>query len=290
MNSLNFDLHNHTNASDGVLTANALVALAHRNGCDALALTDHDTVANVAAAAACAHSLGLRFVAGVEVSVSWVASGDIDSPLTTIHIVGLNIDPTNQTLLAGLASVRGGRISRGREIARQLVEAGLPDIFDDAFALAQNKEMLARTHFGRALVARGIVPDIATAFKRFLTPGNPGYTPHRWASLEDAVAWILAAGGVAVIAHPARYKLSNTEMDTLLREFKALGGQGIEVVTSSHSPDETTRFAARCKAFNLYASRGADFHGLVETPVEPGTLPLLCDVDRDLRPVWQLFH
>ncbi len=290
MNSLNFDLHNHTSASDGVLTADELVSLAHRNGCDALALTDHDTVANVAAAAACAHALGLRFVAGVEVSVSWLAKGNIDRPLTTIHIVGLNIDPTNLTLLEGLASVRGGRISRGKEIARQLVDAGLPDIFEDAFALAQNKEMLARTHFGRALVARGIVPDVSTAFKRYLTPGNPGYIAHRWASLEDAVAWILAAGGVAVIAHPARYKLSGTEMDVLLAEFKALGGQGVEVVTGSHSPNEYSHFAARCRAFGLYASRGADFHGPAETPIEPGALPLLSEVDRDLRPVWQLFH
>lgn len=290
LNTLNFDLHNHTNASDGVLAADELVLLAHRNGCDALALTDHDTVANVAAAAACAKALGLRFVAGIEISISWVAKGDIDSPLTTIHIVGLNIDPTNRALLEGIACVRGGRIARGREMAKQLVEAGLPDLFDDAFALAENKEMLARTHFGRALVSRGIVPDIATAFKRFLTQGNPGYIPHRWASIEDAVGWILGAGGVAVIAHPARYKLSTAEMDALFEEFKMLGGQGVEVVTGSHSANEYAQYAARCKAFGLYASRGADFHGPLETPVEPGTLPLLSEVDKDLKPVWQLFH
>ena len=289
LNSLNFDLHNHTSASDGLLAADALVKLAHHNRCDALALTDHDTVANVATAAACARDVGLRFIAGVEVSVSWVPSGDIDSAPTTIHIVGLNIDPASQILASGLASIRGGRILRGKEIARELVEAGLPDLFDDALAIAENKEMLARTHFGRVLVSRGIVPDIPTAFKRFLTPGNPGYVQHRWASLEDAVGWILAAGGVAVIAHPARYKLQKTEVDTLIAEFKSLGGQGVEVVTGSHTPSEFAHWAARCKASGLFASRGADYHGPAETPVEPGCLPLLCDVDRDLKPVWQLF-
>jgi predicted metal-dependent phosphoesterase TrpH len=289
LNELNFDLHNHSNASDGLFSAAELVTLAHRNGCDALALTDHDTVANISAAKACADEVGLRFISGVEISVSWVAKGDIDSPMTTIHIVGLDIDATNNTLLDGLASVRGGRIIRGKEIAKQLVEAGLPDIFPDAYAFAENKEMLGRTHFARALVARGIVPDVAQAFKRFLTPGNPGYIPYRWATLDDAVAWIKAAGGHAVIAHPARYKLSAQELDTLFAEFKALGGEGAEVVTGSHAPDEYGPAARRCKHFGLYASRGADFHGPDETPVEPGRLPKLSDIDRDLRPVWHLF-
>ena len=290
LSQLNFDLHNHTSASDGLLSADELVRMAHQNGCDAVAITDHDTVTNIAAGQASAAAIGLRFISGVEISVSWVAVDDIDSPLTTIHIVGLNIDATNETLLAGLQSVRSGRIIRGREIAKQLVDAGLPDIFDDAYAFAENKEMLGRTHFARALVARGIVPDIGSAFKRFLTQGNPGYIPHRWASLADAVAWIRAAGGIAVIAHPARYKLSSGEFDALFDEFKALGGQGVEVVTGSHAPNEYAAAGARCKAFGLFASRGADFHGLAETPVQPGKMALLSDVDRDLVPVWQLFH
>ena len=288
MNELNFDLHNHSNDSDGLFSAAELVSLAHRNGCDALALTDHDTVANISAAKACADEVGLRFISGVEISVSWVAKGDIDSLMTTIHIVGLGIDEENRELLDGLASVRGGRIIRGKAIAKQLVAAGLPDIFADAFALAENKELIGRTHFARALVARGIVPDITHAFKRFLTPGNPGYLPERWATLEDAVKWIKGAGGHAVIAHPARYTLSERELDTLCAEFKALGGEGVEVVTGSHSPDEYGPAARRCKSFGLYASRGADFHAPDETPVEPGRLPKLSDIDRDLKPIWQL--
>ncbi len=289
MNSLNFDLHNHTNASDGLLSADALVALAVQNGCDALALTDHDTVANVDAATKAAAAAGLHFVAGVEISVSWVAAGDIDSLPTTIHIVGLGIDAANPTLLAGLASVRDGRIIRGKSIAGQLIDAGIPDIFPDAWALAENKEMLGRTHFARALVARGIVKDVGSVFRRFLTPGNPGFVPHRWASLTDALSWIQSAGGVAVIAHPGRYGFDKTRLGALYQEFRQLGGKSIEVVTGSHSPAEFAAFAAHCKAFDFFASRGADFHGLDESSFQPGTLPRLNAIDRDLRPVWQLF-
>lgn len=290
MNKLNFDLHNHTSASDGVLSSEELVALAARNGCDALAITDHDTVSGIAAGALAAARLGLKFIPGVEISVTWSPAGDVDARETTIHIVGLGIDVANAALVQGLASVRGGRIARGREIARLLVEAGQPDVFDDAFQFAENKEMLGRTHFARALVARGIVPDIAAAFKRFLTPGNPGYVPFRWASLSDAVKWIHAAGGVAVIAHPARYRLDSSDMDKLFTEFRALGGEGVEVVTGSHDPSEYAPVARRAKAHGLFASRGADFHAAHETPKEPGTLPTLADVDRDLKPVWGLLE
>ncbi len=289
LNSLNFDLHNHSNASDGLLAAAALVQLAKNNGCDALALTDHDTTANLAVATAAAKAVALHFIPGVEISVSWVAQGDIDALPVTVHIVGLNIDANNPQLQDGLASVRGGRIIRGKAIARQLAEAGIADIFDEAWALAENKEMLGRTHFARALVARGLVKDVGSVFKRYLTSGKPGFVPHRWASLDDAVAWIRAAGGVAVIAHPGRYGLEKNALKLLFDEFKAMGGQSIEVVTGSHSPAEYASFAAHCKAFGFYASRGADFHGLNETLAGPGQLPRLSDVDRDLRAVWQLF-
>ncbi len=290
LNSLNFDLHNHTNASDGTLSATALIALAQKNGCDAVALTDHDTVTNIAEAANSAASVGLRFIAGVEISVSWIPQGDVDSLSSTVHIVGLDIDPTNRILLDGLASVRSGRIIRGKAIARQLATAGIGEIFDEALALAKNKEMLGRAHFARALVARGIVKDVSTVFKRYLTPGNPGYVPHKWADLAEAVAWIRAAGGVAVIAHPGRYGLAKNELAALFNEFKDLDGHAIEVVTGSHSPAEYASFAAHCKAFDFFASRGADFHGIEESSVEPGRLPRLNEIDRDLRPVWQLFN
>jgi 3',5'-nucleoside bisphosphate phosphatase len=292
LNTLNVDLHNHTAASDGILSADALIALAHENRCDAFAVTDHDTMANVEAARIASEACGMPFVSGVEISVSWRAADDIDSPSKTIHIVGLNVDASNSALDAGLQAVRGGRLRRGRLIADTLMAAGIDDIFDDALALAENKEMLGRTHFARALIARGVVKDTATAFKRFLTPGNPGYVPHQWASLADAVSWIRGAGGVAVIAHPGRYNLDargKNGINALFGEFKDLGGQAIEVVTGSHSPNEYAPFAKRCKEFGFFASRGADFHSAHETPAIPGSLPTLEKVDTNLQPVWALF-
>lgn len=287
--SANFDLHNHTNASDGILSAEALVRLAASNGCEALAITDHDSMDNVLPAMTAAREVGLRLIAGVEISVSWVAAGDIDSPSKTIHIVGLNIDPQSTVLIDGLASVRDGRLARGRAIAASLDDVGIPNIFDDAYALAENKAMLGRTHFARALVARGIVRNVGQAFQRYLTPGHPGYVPHQWARLTDAVSWIRAAGGEAVVAHPGRYGLAEKPLKALFSEFKELGGCAVEVVTGSHSPSEYASFAARCKEFGFLASRGADFHSITETPDAPGTLPTLDQIDRQLRPVWERF-
>jgi 3',5'-nucleoside bisphosphate phosphatase len=287
--SANFDLHNHTNASDGILSADALLRLAAENGCEALAITDHDSLDSVRPAIVAAKEVGLRFIAGVEISVSWIAAGDIDSPSKTIHIVGLNIDPDSVALNDGLAHVRGGRLARGRAISASLEDAGIPSTFEEAHALAENKAMLGRTHFARALVARGVVHNVGQAFQRYLTPGHPGYVPHRWASLADAVAWIRAAGGEAVIAHPGRYNLGEKPLKALFSEFKDLGGSAIEVVTGSHSPKEYAPFAARCNEFGFFASRGADFHGIAETPHAPGTLPTLDKIDCNLRAVWERF-
>lgn len=277
----NFDLHNHSTASDGLLAPAALVRLAAQNGCDALALTDHDTVDGIAEAAAAAREIDLDFVAGVEISVTWAP--DIDSKSTTLHIVGLNIDVAHDTLIEGLASVRNGRIDRARAIGADLERVGIPGTFDQACAYAENKTMISRTHFARALVESGHVKDVGGAFQKYLTPGKPGFVPHRWATLADAVGWIRAAGGVAVIAHPGRYNIDSAAMTQLLTEFKALGGAAIEVVTGSHTNKQFGEYAARAREFGLMASRGADYHGPGESAAEPGTLPLLPD---DLVPVW----
>jgi 3',5'-nucleoside bisphosphate phosphatase len=277
----NFDLHNHSTASDGLLAPAALVRLAAQNGCDALALTDHDTTDGIAEAADAANAMGLAFIAGVEISVTWAP--DADSKSTTLHIVGLNIDPQHETLLTGLASVRNGRIDRARAIGADLERVGILGTFDQAYAYAENKTMISRTHFARALVDSGHVKDVGSAFQKYLTPGKPGFVPHRWATLADAVGWICAAGGVAVIAHPGRYNINSGAMTQLLTEFKALGGAAIEVVTGSHTNKQFGEYAARAREFGLLASRGADYHGPGESAAEPGTLPLLPD---DLTPVW----
>jgi predicted metal-dependent phosphoesterase TrpH len=277
----NFDLHNHTAASDGLLSPAALVDLAHRNGCDGLALTDHDTVDGLREADGAAQERRLRFIHGVEISVTWTPSREAKS--TTLHIVGLGIDAENPQLAAGLESIREGRIARARRIGDDFARIGMPGMFDAAYALAENKSMLGRTHFARALVNAGRVTEVGKAFNRYLTPGRPGFVPHRWAALADAVSWIHAAGGIAVIAHPGRYKLSKAEMTGLMSEFKDLGGAAIEVVTGSHSPAQFREYAARAREFGFLASRGADFHGLEESHYQPGRLPPLPD---DLLPVW----
>jgi 3',5'-nucleoside bisphosphate phosphatase len=277
----NFDLHNHSTASDGLLPAAALVALAARNGCDAVALTDHDTTDGVALGRAAALDLGLKFIAGVEISVTWAPN--VDAKSTTLHIVGLGLDIENATLMGGLHGIRQGRFDRAKLMSDDLARVGITGMFDAAYALAENKTMLGRTHFARALVDAKKVSSVGKAFERYLTYGRPGFVPHQWASLKESIDWIRAAGGAAVIAHPGRYNITKPDMTKLLGEFKELGGAAIEVITGSHTPQQYREYATRAREFGFMASRGADYHGPGESHTEPGKLPLLPD---DLVPVW----
>jgi predicted metal-dependent phosphoesterase TrpH len=272
---LNIDLHCHSNVSDGVLSPADVVARAAANGVDALALTDHDDVAGIAAARAAADAAGLTLIPGVEISVSWGGQ--------TVHIVGLRIDPAHHGLAAGLHGIRLGRIERAQRMAADLARSGIHGAYDGAFAYAANKEMVGRTHFARWLVAQGHAPDLRTTFKRYLTRGNPGYVEHEWTSLENAVGWIRASGGMAVIAHPGRYAFNARELHLLLDAFRALGGEGIEVITGSHHPSEYGKFADLARAFGLKASRGTDFHAPGEG-IDIGRLPAL---PHYCQPVWQ---
>jgi 3',5'-nucleoside bisphosphate phosphatase len=270
-----FDLHCHSNVSDGALPPAEVARRAARGGVEVWALTDHDQLAGLAQAREAALAEGMRFVDGVEISVTWRGS--------TLHVVGLRIDPANATLLAGLERVRGGRIERARQMARELEEAGIAGAFEGAMRQAENPSMVARTHFARFLAEEGVVADMRDAFRRFLVPGKPGYVPHQWAALADAVRWILAAGGQAVLAHPGRYGLSAGAMDALLAEFRAAGGEALEVVTGSHSSEQMRHFGALAMHHEFAASRGSDFHG-PEEGAEFGSLPAL---DPALRPVWR---
>ncbi len=277
----NFDLHNHSTASDGLLPAADLVALAARNGCDAVALTDHDTTDGIASGRAAALDLGLKFIAGVEISVSW--SPSIEAKSTTLHIVGLGVDIDNAALISGLDSIRQGRFDRAKLMSDDFARVGITGMFDAAYALAENKTMLGRTHFARALVNAKHVTSVGKAFERYLTYGRPGFVPHEWTSLSESIDWIRSAGGIAVIAHPGRYNISKPDMTVLLTEFKELGGAGIEVITGSHTPQQYREYATRAREFGFLASRGADYHGPGESRSEPGKLPLL---PNDLVPVW----
>ena len=272
---LNIDLHCHSNVSDGVLPPADVVARAAANGVHALALTDHDDVAGIAAARAAADQAGLTLIPGVEISVTW--SGH------TVHIVGLRIDPAHPVLAAGLYDIRLGRIERARRMGDHLAQSGIAGAYEGAYDYAANKQMVGRTHFARWLVAQGHAPDMRSAFRRFLTRGNPGYVEHQWTTLENAVGWIRASGGMAVIAHPGRYAFNARELHLLLDAFRALGGEGIEVITGSHHPSEYGKFADLARAFGLKASRGADFHAPGEG-IDIGRLPAL---PHYCQPVWQ---
>jgi hypothetical protein len=271
----NFDLHNHSTCSDGLLSPTELIELAARTGADAIALTDHDTMDGLAEAQTAAKRTGIGFVPGVEISVSW---GD-----TTLHVVGLQVDPSAPSIVAGLEAIRVGRHARAERIAAALAKLGIEGTFAGAYALAENKQMLGRTHFARHLVNAGVVKDIQAAFDKYLAKGKPAYVSHRWASLEDAVRWIRESGGTPVLAHPGRYKLKPMMRDEMLADFKRLGGEAIEVVTGSHRPEEYAHWQRLALENGFLASRGADYHGPGESPAEPGTLPQL---HASLTPVW----
>jgi len=272
---LNIDLHCHSNVSDGVLPPADVIARAAANGVHALALTDHDDVAGIAAAQTAADEAGLILIPGVEISVSWGSQ--------TVHIVGLRIDPAHPELAAGLHDIRLGRIERAQRMGEDLAKSGIAGAYEGAFDYAVNKQMVGRTHFARWLVAQGHAPDMRTAFRRFLTRGNPGYVEHQWTTLENAVGWIRASGGMAVIAHPGRYAFNARDLHLLLDAFRSLGGEGIEVITGSHHPSEYGKFADLARAFSLKASRGADFHAPDEG-IDIGRLPAL---PHYCQPVWQ---
>lgn len=272
---LRVDLHMHSTASDGALAPEEVVARAVANGVQLLALTDHDTLAGQHIAREAAHALGVRYVHGVEISVTW--GGE------TVHVVGLDIDCGNARLNHLLTSIQQGREVRARAMAQALVQHGLPDVFDEAKSHARNPDLIGRTHFARAMVAKGICANMSEVFQRYLTPGKPGYQAHQWASLTDAVGAITHAGGVAVLAHPARYRLSSIGHWALLDEFKALGGSAIEVVTGSHSDADARRFQRTAIEHGLHASCGSDFHAQNESRFDAGAVPRLPDAT---RPVW----
>jgi hypothetical protein len=274
---LNADLHCHSVVSDGTLTPEALAERAAANGVELWALTDHDEIGGQARAAAAAKTVGMRYITGVEISVTFLGK--------TVHIVGLGIDTDNADLREGLERTRGGRRLRAQDMAEGLAKVGIKGAFEGALQYVGNPDLISRTHFARHLVETGVCKDTNEVFRKYLTDGKPGFVEHRWATLKDAVGWITGASGMAVIAHPARYKFTPNEEFALFTEFKGHGGRGVEVVTGSHSAAEYVTYAATAQEFGLAASRGSDFHSPLESHTELGTLPYL---PGGLTPVWEL--
>jgi hypothetical protein len=275
---MNVDLHCHSNASDGALDPAEVVRRAAAQGVALLALTDHDQLAGLAEARAAAGDAGIEFVDGVEISTTWRGS--------SVHVLGLRIDPRHEPLGRALAAVRAGRIERAKQMARDLSAAGIGGSFDGAMRHAQRPEMIGRTHFARYLVEAGLARDIKAVFKRFLVPGKPGYVEHRWAGLAEAVRWIREAGGDAVLAHPGRYPFSAAAMRELIAEFRSYGGVALEVACGSHTPEQCREYGTLAAHLGLKASRGSDFHAPGEG-AELGGAPAL---DARLSPVWSGWH
>jgi hypothetical protein len=274
---LNADLHCHSTVSDGTLEPEILAERAKTRGVELWSLTDHDEIGGQQRARTAALALGLPYLTGVEISVTFCN--------LTVHIVGLGFDPANDALVRGLERTRGGRGERAQEMGAGLAKVGIPGAYEGALKYAGNPELISRTHFARFLVETGVCRDNNEVFRKYLADGKPGFVPHRWAALGDAVRWIREAGGVAVIAHPARYDQSPTQEYALFSEFKAHGGQGVEVVCGSHAASEYPKYAELALEFGLAASRGSDFHSPDESRIDLGDLPLL---EGRLTPVWEL--
>jgi 3',5'-nucleoside bisphosphate phosphatase len=264
---LNFDLHCHSNVSDGLLDPSEVVRMAARNHVVALALTDHDDTAGLEEARRAALAAGIQLINGVEISVTWEKH--------TVHVLGLRIDPDEAALRDGLTGIRAGRLERAERIGAALAKAGIGGALEGARSFTSNENIIGRTHFARFLVREGYAKDIKSVFKRYLVKGKPGHTAHEWASLSDAVRWISASGGQGVLAHPGRYSMGPVTRERLLAQFRAAGGAGLEVVTSNHTAEQVRYFALQAVKHGLLASRGSDYHGPGESYREPGCLARL---------------
>ena len=262
---LNADLHCHSVVSDGTLTPEELAARARTNGVELWSLTDHDEIGGQHRAAAAAKTQGMRYLTGTEISITFIGK--------TVHIVGLGFDADDLALKQGLMQTRGGRGQRAMEMSDGLAKVGIHGAYEGALKFVGNPELISRTHFARYLVESGVCKETNEVFRKYLTEGKPGFVEHRWATLKDAVSWITGAGGIAVIAHPARYKFTANEEYALFTEFKNHGGRGVEVVTGSHTAAEYVTYGETAREFGLAASRGSDFHSPDESHTDLGTLP-----------------
>lgn len=272
------DLHSHSTISDGTYTPTDLVRYAAAQGVEIMALTDHDDLGGLDEAHAAAEEAGVRLVNGVEISVTWNKR--------TIHIVGLRVDPAHQGLQEGLANIRAGRLTRAEAIAAELDKVGIKGSLEGARRYARER-IISRTHFARFLVDHGHAKDVKAVFKHFLVKGKPGHVSHRWADMAEAIGWIKASGGIAVLAHPGRYDIGKMTLHALFAAFKEAGGEAVEVVSGSHTPDQYRLFAEFAREYNLLASVGSDYHGPTHNYFDMGRLPPL---PPGCIPLWESFE
>lgn len=273
-----YDLHCHSNVSDGALSPTELVQRAHEQGVTSLALTDHDTVTGLNEAQAAATATDIRLIPGIELSTSWQNK--------CFHIVGLGIDPDYSPLRDATHNLQRMRAERAEKIAAKLEKKRIPGALE-AVKKAAGEGMITRSHFADFLLSQFHVSTQQEAFDRYLGAGKDAYVSTTWTDMELAVSWITQSGGVAVMAHPLRYKLTASWMKRLLAAFKDAGGQGIEVVTGRYNSDEIKTVANYATIFNLLGSVGSDFHSPVTPWVELGRLAPLPE---SIKPVWELWE
>ncbi|MBS3785275.1 MAG: PHP domain-containing protein [Gammaproteobacteria bacterium] len=269
------DLHMHSTASDGQLTPEALVDRVVAAGVELMALTDHDTLEGVSAAQAHAAASGIRCLSGIELSARWARG--------VVHIVGLNFDAQQPDLVTGVAQQLAARRQRAQRIGERLERAGCEGVLARVLDAAGANGAPGRAHFARDLVANGVVTDFRSAFSKYLKRGRPGYCAVEWATMEEVVAWIHAAGGKAVFAHPLRYGLSSGALRAVIQRFVDCGGDAIEVVSGGSHRNDIESAAALARRFNLVASVGSDFHDPAFQWSDVGRLGTL---PKDLAPVW----
>lgn len=274
MASSRIDLHMHSTASDGILSPAELVELASQNQVEVMALTDHDTVDGLAEAREKAQQKGIILINGVELSVTWQKK--------VLHVIGLNIDPGHPALAAGLAHLKQQRQLRSAKIAKKLQGAGIIGALEGASKLAGNSS-ITRPHFARFLVEQGHAKDIQDAFNRYLGRNKRAYVSTQWPELIDALGWIRQGGGVSVLAHPLRYKLTATWLRRLLVSFKEAGGDAIEVVTGNYTADEISTSTTYALRYDLMGSVGSDYHGHSRYCNQPGKFARLSP---SIVPVW----
>ncbi len=270
------DLHTHSTASDGSYSPRELVKLAAQAGITRLAITDHDTLDGLASAMASCEKHEVSLVNGIELSCRF---GN-----RSLHIVGLDIDPENEELNNAVFQSQQIRIKRGRIIGQKLEKSGISNAYKSTCELA-GSNLIGRAHFARVLVEQGYAKNFKQVFKRYMTQGKPGYAAAQWMALETAINVIHAAGGLAVIAHPARYGLSRGQLRRLVEDFRDLSGDAIEVVSGKASPGEIENLARLAGEFSLAGSVGSDFHGPDKPWVKLGKLP---QIPKHCVPVWSL--
>lgn len=271
---MQYDLHAHSNHSDGKLSPTELVNLAKSKGVDVLALTDHDTVSGISAAVIAAKTCGLLLIPGVEISAQWESR--------EIHIVGLQVDAGNRILQRRLASQQMRRRKRAVAIGESLANIGITDAYEKTCVLA-GSSTIGRGHFAQFLLSHGYARNYNEVFKNYLSPGKPGYVASAWVQSDEAIQWIHEAGGVAVLAHPTRYQLTSNQLAHLLSTFREQGGDGLEVVTARHDSGEIKRMARYARRYGFKASVGSDFHGEDMHPLGLGQLKLL---PHGCIPIW----